>query len=58
MGKRKPACGIWRCDVTVELSEMLPQLEATQVDITIRVSAKLNVTKVAARRKVNRHYRK
>ena len=39
--------------MTVELSEVLPQLEAAEVDVTIRVSAKLNVTKVAARRKVN-----
>ena len=44
---------IWRCDVTVELSKVLPQLEAAQMDVTIRVSAKLNVTQVAARRKVN-----
>jgi adenosyl cobinamide kinase/adenosyl cobinamide phosphate guanylyltransferase len=39
--------------VTVELSKVLPQLEAAQVDVNIRVSAKLKVTKVAARRKVN-----
>jgi hypothetical protein len=39
--------------MTVELSEMLPQMDAAQVDITVRVSAKLNVTQTAARRKVN-----
>lgn len=39
--------------MTVELSKVLPQLEAAQMDVTIRVSAKLNVTQVAARRKVN-----
>ena len=39
--------------MTVELSEVLPQVEAAQVDVTIHVSTKLNVTQVAARRKVN-----
>jgi hypothetical protein len=39
--------------MTIELDEILPQLEAAQVDISIRVSARLNVTQVAARRKVN-----
>jgi len=39
--------------VTVELSEVLPQVETSQVDVTVHVSAKLNVTRVAARRKVN-----
>jgi hypothetical protein len=39
--------------MVVELSEMLPQVEAAQVDVTVRVSAKLNVTQVAARRKVS-----
>jgi hypothetical protein len=39
--------------VVVELSEVLPQLEAAQVDVTVHVSARLNVTKIAARRKVN-----
>lgn len=37
----------------VDLNDVLPQIESTQVDITIHVSSKLNVTKVAARRKVN-----
>jgi len=39
--------------MTVELDQILPQLEAAQIDITIRVSTRLNVTQVAARRKVN-----
>ncbi len=39
--------------MAVELSEVLPQIEGAQVDITVRVSTKLNVTQVAARRKVN-----
>lgn len=39
--------------MAVELSEVLPQVEGAQVDITVHVSAKLNVTQVAARRKVN-----
>jgi hypothetical protein len=39
--------------VVVELSEVLPQVEAAQVDVTVHVSAKLNVTQVAAHRKVN-----
>jgi hypothetical protein len=39
--------------MTVELSKVLPQVEAAQVDVTIHVSTKLNVTQVAARRKVN-----
>jgi len=42
-----------RCAVAVELSRVLPQVEAAQVDITVHVSTKLNVTQVAARRKVN-----
>ncbi|MBN1876596.1 MAG: hypothetical protein JXA33_20390 [Anaerolineae bacterium] len=37
----------------VTLNEMLPQLESTQVDITIHISTKLNVTQASARRKVN-----
>ena len=32
---------------------MLPQIEASQVEITIHVSTKLNVTQESARRKVN-----
>ena len=40
-------------DMTVELGKVLPQVEAATVDITIHVSARLNVTQVAARRKVN-----
>ena len=39
--------------MTVELDQILPQFEAAQIDITIRVSTRLNVTQVAARRKVN-----
>jgi hypothetical protein len=39
--------------MAIELSEVVPQVEAAQVDITVRVSATLNVTQVAARRKVN-----
>ncbi len=39
--------------MAIELSEVLPQVGAAQVDITVRVSATLNVTQVAARRKVN-----
>jgi len=39
--------------VAVELSDVLPQVETAQVDITVHVSARLNVTQVAARRKVN-----
>jgi len=39
--------------MTVELGEMLPQIESAQVDVTVRVSAKLNVTQVAVRRKIN-----
>ncbi len=33
--------------------KVLPQIKAAQVDVTVRVSAKLNVTQVAARRKIN-----
>lgn len=36
-----------------ELGVELPQGEAAQVDITVHVSAKLNVTQIGARRKVN-----
>ena len=39
--------------MAVEVSEVLPRVEAAQVDITVHVSAALNVTQVAARRKVN-----
>jgi len=39
--------------MVVELDKVLPQVKAAQVDVTIRVSAKLNVTQVAARRKIN-----
>lgn len=39
--------------MAVELSDILPQMEAAQVDITVHVSAKLNVTQITARRKVN-----
>ena len=39
--------------MVVELNEVLPQIEAAQVEITIRVSTRLNVTQVVARRKVN-----
>jgi len=38
--------------VAIEL-EVLPRVEAALVDITVHVSARLNVTQVAARRKVN-----
>jgi hypothetical protein len=37
----------------VDLSEVLPQMESTQVDINIHISSKLNITQVTARRKVN-----
>ena len=39
--------------MAVELNQVLPQLKAAQVDISIHVSTTLNVTQVAARRKVN-----
>lgn len=39
--------------MAIELSDVLPQVETAQVDITVHVSARLNVTQVAARRKVN-----
>lgn len=39
--------------MAVELSEVLPRVEAAQVDITVRVSTTLNVTQVAAQRKIN-----
>ena len=39
--------------MVVELNGVLPQVAAAQMDITIRVSTKLNVTQAAARRKVN-----
>jgi hypothetical protein len=39
--------------VAVELDKVLPQVEASQVDVTVHISAKLNVTRVAARRKIN-----
>ena len=39
--------------MVVALDKMLPQIEASQVEITIHVSTKLNVTQESARRKVN-----
>ena len=39
--------------MVVELSEVLPQVKGAQVDVTVRVSASLNITATAARRKVN-----
>jgi hypothetical protein len=39
--------------MAIELNQVLPQVEAAQVDVTVHFSAKLNVTQVAARRKVN-----
>ena len=39
--------------MVVELGQVLPQVEAAQVDVTVHVSATLNITQVAARRKVN-----
>lgn len=39
--------------MAVELNQVLPQIEAAKVDISVHVSATLNVTQVAARRKVN-----
>jgi len=39
--------------MAVKVSELLPQLKAAHVDITVHVSARLNVTQVAARRQVN-----
>lgn len=37
---------------TVELQEMLPQIQSAQVDIHVHVSARLNVTPFVARQKV------
>jgi hypothetical protein len=39
--------------MVVELKEVLPQLEAAQLDVTIHVSTRLNITQTVARRKVN-----
>jgi hypothetical protein len=39
--------------VAVELDKVLPQVEASQVDVTVHISTKLNITRVAARRKIN-----
>jgi len=39
--------------MAVELNQVLPQIEAAKVDISIHVSATLNITQAAARRKVN-----
>ena len=39
--------------MAVELDQVLPHIQAAQVDISVHVSATLNVTQVAARRKVN-----
>lgn len=39
--------------MVVELTEVLPQVPTAQVDVTVHVSASLNVTSIAARRKIN-----
>jgi len=39
--------------MAIELNQALPQIQAAQVEISVHVSATLNVTPVAARRKVN-----
>ena len=39
--------------MVIELDQVLPHAEAAKVDVTVHVSATLNVTQVAARRKVN-----
>jgi hypothetical protein len=40
--------------MSIELTAMLPELEQAQVDISVRVSATLNITPFVARQKVNR----
>ena len=40
--------------MSVELTTMLPELTQAQVDISVRVSATLNITSFVARQKVNR----
>jgi len=40
--------------MVIELTEVLPKLEHAQVDVSVRVSAMLNITPFVARQKVNR----